>query len=421
MDTTPKGNRLHIALFGRTNVGKSTLMNFLVGQDIAITSPIAGTTTDVVEKAAELLPLGPVLFLDTAGLDDTSALAELRIGKTENIFDRADVILLVTEADAWGEYEEGVLTKARARKVPYVIVVNKTDLAAPSPDFLATLAEKGDHTVVLSAVDDGRRETALAVLKHHLLEVTPDEAIRTPSLIGDLLPPGGMAVLVVPIDLQAPKGRLILPQVQTIRDALDNDAAALIVKERELAPVLANLKSPPAIVVCDSQAILKVSADTPREIPCTTFSILFARQKGDLNAAAEGVTALDRLVPEDKILIAEACAHHPLQDDIGRVKIPRWIRQYLGADIQIDTYAGRDYPANLGQYKVIIHCGGCMLTRREMLNRIQKAREAQVPITNYGIAISFLQGVARRVLSPFPSALLAFDRKMEEARFAADR
>ncbi|MDD5171254.1 MAG: [FeFe] hydrogenase H-cluster maturation GTPase HydF, partial [Syntrophales bacterium] len=303
----------------------------------------------------------------------------------------------------------------RLRKIPHLIVINKTDLAPPAPEFMDMLRSKGEHVVSLSAINSEQREGAVESVKRHLLEIAPDDAIRTPSLIGDLLPPGGMAVLVVPIDLQAPKGRLILPQVQTIRDALDNDAAVLIAKERELAAVLDNLRHPPSIVVCDSQAILKVSADTPKEIPCTTFSILFARQKGDLSVAAEGVTVFEHLKPGDKILIAESCAHHPLQDDIGRVKIPRWIRQYLGMDVQIDTFAGRDYPDNLHQYKVIIHCGACMLTRREMLNRIQRAREAKVPITNYGITIAFLQGVARRVLSPFPSALLAFDRKRNAA------
>ena len=415
MEKTPKGNRLHIALFGRTNVGKSTLLNYLVGQDIAITSDIAGTTTDVVEKAVELLPIGPILFLDTAGLDDTSSLADLRIRKTEKIFDRSDIILIVTEPDTWTEHEESVLSKCRGKNIPFLVIINKCDLASPSPEFLNMLQKKGDRIIMISARDMDGRESNVAALKRHLLTMAPDNVIRTPSLIGDLLPPGGLALLVVPIDLQAPKGRLILPQVQTIRDALDSDAAALIVKERELLSVLSNLNSPPSIVVCDSQAILKVSADIPLQIPCTTFSILFARQKGDLNAAAEGVVAIDKLIPGDKILIAEACAHHPLQDDIGRVKIPRWLRQYLGTDIQIDTYAGRDYPDNLKQYKIIIHCGGCMLTRREMLNRIERAREAQVPITNYGITISFLQGVARRVLSPFPYALLAFERKMKKS------
>ncbi len=421
MDTTPKGNRLHIAIFGRTNVGKSSLLNYLIGQDIAITSPVAGTTTDVVEKAAELLPLGPVLFIDTAGLDDVSELAGLRLKKTEKIFDRADCILLVTEAETWTGYEDAVLAEAEKRKTPVLIVVNKTDLRPPSPAFLERLAaltvrpgEISGRVVTLSSIEPAGREAALEAVKRHLIEMAPDDFIETPSLVGDLLPPGGLAVLVVPIDLQAPKGRLILPQVQTIRDALDNDAAALIVKERELASTLALLNRKPDVAVCDSQAILKVSADVPKEIPCTTFSILFARQKGDLATAAAGAAVIKTLRPGDRVLVAEACSHHPLQDDIGRVKIPRWLRQYVGGELKIDVSAGRDYPENLSEYRLVIHCGGCMLTRREMLSRLHKARTAGVPVTNYGLAISFTQGVIRRVLSPFPSALMAFDRKTAE-------
>ena len=418
MDTTPKGNRLHIGIFGRTNVGKSSLMNFLVGQDIAITSPVAGTTTDIVEKAVELLPLGPVLFLDTAGLDDTSALSSLRLEKTQKAYDRADVILLVTEPEIWTDYEETILTEAGKRKIPTLIVINKIDLQNPSDGFIQRLKGRSERVISLSSEDWKERDRSVESLKRHLIEVSPDDYIRTPSLIGDLLPPGGLAVLVVPIDLQAPKGRLILPQVQTIRDALDCDAAVFIVKERELSPALATLNHAPDIVVCDSQAILKVSADVPNNVPCTTFSILFARQKGDIVSAAAGVTRIEELIPADKILIVEACSHHPLQDDIGRVKIPRWLRQYVGAEIQVDVSAGRDYPDNLNDYKLIIHCGACMLTRREMLNRIQRAKEAQVPITNYGIAISFLQGVVRRTLSPFPSALYAYEKRMEAIKRA---
>ncbi len=416
MDTTPKGNRLHVAIFGRTNVGKSSLLNYLIGQEIAITSPVAGTTTDVVEKAAELLPLGPVLFLDTAGLDDTSELAGPRLKKTEKIFDRADCILLVTEADAWTGYEEDVLTEAGKRKIPVLLIVNKIDLRTPSPGFLEQLREKTGRVFSVSCRDVSARDAALEVLKRHLIEMAPDDFIETPSLVGDLLPPGGIAVLVVPIDLQAPKGRLILPQVQTIRDALDNDAAALIVKERELAGILSLLNRRPDVVVCDSQAILKVSADVPKEVPCTTFSILFARQKGDLSIAAAGAAVIETLQPGDKVLIAESCSHHPLQDDIGRIKIPRWLRQYVGGELQVDVSAGRDYPENLHEYRLIIHCGGCMLTRREMLSRLHKARVAGIPVTNYGLAISFTQGVIRRVLSPFPSALLSFDKKRAEIK-----
>jgi len=410
MDTTPKGNRLHIALLGRTNVGKSSFLNMVTGQDVAITSPIAGTTTDVVEKAMELLPLGPVL----AGLDDASELSPLRQKKTTKIFDRADVAILVTEADAWGNYEDEVLAEMDTRNIPVIVVINKIDLHRPSESFLRDLKEKTSRIVPVSSLDTERLNSFLDALKQLLLDVAPDDFVQPPSLVGDLLPPGGLAVLVVPIDLQVPKGRLILPQVQTIRDALDNDAAVVIVKERELPSTLTLLNRPPDVVVCDSQAILKVSADVAQAIPLTTFSILFARQKGDLAMAAEGVAHIETLQSGDRVLIAEACSHHPLQEDIGWVKIPRWLKQYVGGDIRTDVSAGRDYPENLQDYKLIIHCGGCMLTRREMLGRMQHAREAHVPVTNYGLAISFTQGVALRTLSPFPSALLAFDRKIQE-------
>jgi [FeFe] hydrogenase H-cluster maturation GTPase HydF len=414
MDNTPKGNRLHIALMGRTNVGKSSLLNLMLGQDIAITSPVAGTTTDVVEKAMELLPIGPVLFLDTAGLDDVSELSGARLKKTAKIFDRADIIILVVEPDIWTKYEDTVLAKAQKHKIPILIVINKIDLHQPSPDWLKMLTEKTGMFLTVSCSDESQRQTYLDALKQQLLEKAPADFIGTPSLIGDLIPPGGFAVLVVPIDLEAPKGRLILPQVQTIRDILDNDAAAIVVKERELAAALANLKIPPAIVVTDSQAILKVTADVPKNIPVTTFSILFARQKSDLAVMAAGAAAIENLQPGDRILIAEACSHHALEDDIGRVKIPRWLRQYVGGDLQIDISSGRDYPNDLKNYKLILHCGGCMMNRREMLNRLRKAQESGVAVTNYGVAISFLQGVIKRSLTPFPSALAAFEKKIKE-------
>jgi len=412
VDKTPKANRLHIAIVGRTNVGKSSLLNLMLGQDIAITSPVAGTTTDVVEKAMELLPLGPVLFLDTAGLDDLSELSEARLEKTSKVFDRADIVILVTEADAWTDYEESVLAECTKRNIPVLKVINKIDRKSPSLDFLKRLTDKSRHVLSVSCRDLSFRERYLDELKRHLMEMAPADFISAQPLLGDLLSPGETAVLVVPIDLQAPKGRLILPQVQTIRDILDNDAQALVVKERELAAALANLKDPPSIVVTDSQAILKVTADVPKEIPVTTFSILFARQKGDLAEMAAGAAAIDRLQPQDRVLIAEACSHHALEDDIGRVKIPRWLRQYVGGDLQIDAACGRDYPENLKDYKLIFHCGACMMNRREMLTRLSKAREAGVPVTNYGVAISFLQGVLKRSLAPFPAALAAFEKKL---------
>ncbi len=408
MEKTPKSLRLQIGLFGRTNVGKSSFLNFVTGQDVAITSPIPGTTTDVVEKAMELLPLGPVLFLDTAGLDDNSVLSELRISKTKKIFDRSDVIILLVESQVWTEYEDDILSQAKQRNIPVIIVVNKIDLVVPTEDFKNQLSTKAAKILYCSSLDVTSRDKYINVFKQFLIEVCPDSFINPPSLIGDLLPSGGLAVMIVPIDLQAPKGRLILPQVQAIRDILDNDAAVLVVKEREYAHFLTQLKNPPNLVVCDSQVVLKMVADTPEDVKCTTFSILFSRFKGNLVEAARSAAVLNSLKANDKILIAESCSHHPIEDDIGRVKIPRWIRQFVGADIQIDVSAGRDYPENLKDYKLIIHCGGCMLTRREMLFRIQKAKEANVPITNYGVAISVVQGVIKRALSPFPAALEAY-------------
>ncbi len=410
MKTTPKSLRLQIGLFGRTNVGKSSFLNLVAGQDVAIVSAVPGTTTDVVEKSMELLPLGPVVFLDTAGMDDVSDLAELRIKKTRKIFDRSDVIILLLEPDIWTGYEDSIIAEAKKREIPVIAVVNKVDLKPVSNEFSADLRNKIGRVVFASSVDSANRDKYVNPLKRFLIEVCPEDYLHPPPLISDLVPAAGLVVLIVPIDLEAPKGRLILPQVQTIREGLDNDSVVMVVKEREYAHALANLREPPDLVVCDSQVVLKMTADTPENIKCTTFSILFSRYKGELIEAARGAAVIDSLKPGDKILIAEACSHHPIQDDIGRVKIPRWLRQYAGSDIQIDVSSGRDYPENLKEYKLIVHCGACMLTRREMLARIEKAREEKVPITNYGVAVSMVQGVIHRTLSPFPSALDAFER-----------
>ncbi len=416
MKKTPKSLRLQIGIFGRTNVGKSSFLNLVAGQDVAITSPVAGTTTDVVEKSMELLPIGPVVFLDTAGLDDRSFLAEARLKKTIKIFDRSDVIALLVEPNVWTDYEDRILDEAQERHVPPIIVVNKIDAVAPEGNFLERLRAKSERVLLCSSLDFEHRDPIVNQFKKFLIEVCPDDFLQPPPLVGDLLPPGGIAVLIVPIDLQAPKGRLILPQVQTIREALDFDASVLVVKEREYSHTLSLLQTPPHLAVCDSQVVLKMVADTPERVPCTTFSILFARNKGDLVELAKGAAVIETLKPQDKVLIAEACSHHAIEDDIGRVKIPRWIRQYVGGDLQIDVYSGRDYPDDLEEYKLIVHCGGCMLTRREMLARIQKAREAGVPITNYGLSISFSQGVIQRVLSPFPAALDSFQRELSRIR-----
>ncbi len=399
--------RLQIGIFGRTNVGKSSFLNMITGQDISIVSSVPGTTTDVVEKVMEYLPVGPVVFLDTAGIDDESQLSDERIKKTGATFGRADVFVIITENGVWGGFEQKLADEARIRKAPVIIIINKTDLKPVNVPFLDQLKSISSNVMSCSCVNAAREESARQ-FRDILTNCVPDEFLQPPALIGDLLPPGGLAVLIVPIDLQAPKGRLILPQVQTIRDALDNDASVLVVKEREYASVLSMLNRKPDIVICDSQVVLKMTADTPDDIPCTTFSILFARFKGDLIEAARGAAAIENLKKGDKVLIAEACSHHAAEDDIGRVKIPRWLRQYTGLDLEIDVCSGRDYPEDLEKYSLVIHCGACMLTRREMLSRSGGAVSRKVPITNYGVAISCLQGVIRRVLKPFPSAHEAF-------------
>lgn len=412
MDKAPKSLRLQIGIFGRTNVGKSSFLNLIASQDVAITSPTPGTTTDVVEKTMELLPIGPVVFLDTAGVDDVSALGVLRIQKTKKIFDRSDVFVLLVEPNVWTEYEDVIVKESLDRKTPIIIVVNKIDTQEASKDFIEKIKNITNNFMPCSSLAVDQREQYINQFKQDLIQVCPDGFLNPPTLIGDLVPSGGLAVLIVPIDLQAPKGRLILPQVQTIRDALDNDATVMVVKEREYRNALENLKNPPDIVICDSQVVQKMVADTPSNVKCTTFSILFSRYKGDLIEQVRGAAAIDRLKPNDKILIAEACSHHAVEDDIGRVKIPRWIRQYVGFDIQVDSCAGRDFPENLNEYKLIIHCGGCMITRREMLFRLHHAKNATIPITNYGVCISVLQGVLKRALEPFPAALDAYERAL---------
>ncbi|MBF0594667.1 MAG: [FeFe] hydrogenase H-cluster maturation GTPase HydF [Candidatus Omnitrophica bacterium] len=409
MQTTPKSLRIQIGIFGRTNVGKSSFLNMISGQDVAITSPVPGTTTDVVEKPMELLPLGPVVFLDSAGLDDMSVLGELRVERTMKALDRSDVALFLVEANVWSAAEENIVRIIKEKKKPFAVIVNKTDAVVPTDDFLRKLSSVTDKVLCVSSVSGTERNTYLNAIKQILVQLCPEDLLMPKALIGDLLPPGGLVVMVVPIDLQAPKGRLILPQVQAMRDVLDHDAAVLVVKEREYAAFLRNLKEPPALVVCDSQVVMKVVADTPPGVKCTTFSILFARFKGDLIELARGAARIGQLKAGDRVLIAESCTHHAAEDDIGRVKIPRWLRQYVGCELTVDHYAGRDYPKDLEKYQLIVHCGSCMLTRGEMMLRIQQAKERGVPVTNYGVAISFVQGVLKRALGPFPAALSAFE------------
>jgi len=406
MRKAPKSVRLQIGLFGRTNVGKSSFLNMTAGQDTAITSPVPGTTTDVVEKTMELLPIGPVVFLDTAGIDDVSTLSDLRLEKTRRVFDRSDVIILIAEAGQWGVHEDDVMTEAISREIPVVIVVNKTDLKKPEKEFMTGLKAKSDCIMACSSITDAARDEYVHLFKQNLIDVCPKDFMKPPAFIKDLVPVGGVAVLIVPIDFEAPKGRLILPQVQVIRDVLDSDASAFVVKEDRYVEFLKKLKDLPDLVICDSQVVARMVSETPEDVRCTTFSILFARNRGSLADSVKGSSAIRSLAPDDKVLVAEACSHHPIKGDIGREKIPRWLEEHIGGKLDIDVCAGRDYPEDLRPYKLVIHCGGCMITSRETAARFRKAEQQGVPITNYGVCISFLAGVLDRVISPFPECLV---------------
>lgn len=398
MNHTPKGMRLHIGLFGRRNVGKSSLLNALTRQQVSIVSDVPGTTTDPVEKPMELLPLGPVLFIDTAGIDDVGALGAMRAERTRQVFERTDLGILVAEGSSWGEFEEKILDEMAQRRTPLIVVFNKTDLSVPSS---ATTQQLKARTIasVQTVASQGK---GMPELREALIRSAPESFMEAPPILGDLIAPGAMVVLVVPIDLEAPRGRLILPQVQSIRDVLDHDSCCLVVKERELRDALDKLKNPPALVVTDSQAFLRVAGDVPAEVPLTSFSILFARLKGDLQEFVRGARAIDRLQPQSRILVLESCTHHPIGEDIGRVKIPRWVRQYTGLELEFVHRQGHDFPEDVDAYQLVIHCGSCMLNRREMMSRILRCRDSGVPITNYGVAITYSLGVLDRALSPFP-------------------
>ena len=349
----------------------------------------------------ELLPLGPVLFIDTAGIDDAGLLGEKRVAKTISVFDRTDLGIIVSNFNEWGAYESGLMEQFKNLEIPFVTVFNKIDQFPEDISIISELDSINIKYVFTSALHG----IGIQELRKLLLDSAPADFIDRPSILADLVGPGEAACLVVPIDKEAPKGRLILPQVQSIRDLLDNDSFCVVVKERELREALSRFNKPPKLIVTDSQAFLKVAADTPSEIPLTSFSILFARFQGDLNEMVRGAMAIDKLKTGDKVLIAEACSHHPIGEDIGTVKIPRWLTQYVGGKLKIDNIRGHDFPENISDYKLIIHCGACMWNRREMLNRVLKTRIAGVPITNYGLTIAYSLGIFERALQPFPGAL----------------
>lgn len=400
MNQTPMSERVHIGFFGRRNAGKSSVMNAVTGQDLAVVSDVKGTTTDPVHKSMELLPLGPVVMMDTPGIDDDGELGKLRVKKSYQALNKTDIAVLVIDGtQGASEEDRALIDRIRAKKIPFTVVINKQDLMTneKKDEIGKALGVSEDQILTVSAVDG----SGITELKEYIARL-PENDGEGKCIVRDLLNPSDIAVLVVPIDKAAPKGRLILPQQQTIRDILDGNGISVVVKETELKSTLDRLGTKPAMVITDSQAFSKVAADTPEDIPLTSFSILFARYKGSLESAVRGVTALETLKDGDKILISEGCTHHRQCDDIGTVKIPRWIREYTGKDICIETTSGTEFPDELGGYKMVVHCGGCMLNEREMKYRAACAQDQGIPMTNYGILIAYVKGILKRSVELFP-------------------
>ena len=431
MNETPSADRVHIGFFGRRNAGKSSIVNKVTGQELAVVSDVKGTTTDPVSKAMELLPMGPVVIIDTPGIDDEGHLGELRVRKAKQVLNRVDVAVLVVDATVGKtSVDEELIRIFKEKEIPYLVVYNKADLLKTkdgnpfsSENKLNqnthagtvkenSVSQKQDHEIqnteqsIYASAATGQN---IYELKERIasLAVTDELKLR---LVGDLLEPSDFAILVVPIDKAAPKGRLILPQQQTIRDVLEAGAAAIVIKEDELSNTLETLGKKPKLVITDSQVFAKVSKETPEDIWLTSFSILFARFKGNLKAAAAGAAAIDRLKDGDKILISEGCTHHRQCDDIGTVKLPRWIRNYTGKDLEFEYSSGREFPVDVTKYSLIVHCGGCMLNEREMRYRQKCALDQEIPITNYGIAIAYMQGILKRCVEMFPDVRKELDQ-----------
>ena len=408
LNDTPRSERVHIALFGMRNAGKSSIINALTNQEIAIVSEMKGTTTDPVYKAMEILPIGPCVIIDTAGLDDVGELGELRKKKTLEVLNKTNIALVVIDTSiGLTDYDKFIIDQVKSKKVPVIVVLNKNDKAFVNEELIREIKKQLDvPSVSVSAVT----KQGVKELKDKIISMIPEEEEKF-KIIGDLINPGDFVVLVTPIDKAAPKGRLILPQQQTIRDILESDAIAIVTKEHELRETLENLGKKPRIVITDSQVFLKVAADTPKDIPMTSFSILFARYKGDLVELIRGVKAVEKLKDGDKVLVSEGCTHHQQSDDIGRVKIPRWLRQITGKQIDFEYTSGVTFTEDVKRYALIIHCGACMLNRAAMLNRIESAKEFSVPIVNYGILIAYVQGILDRALEPFPLAKMLWDEE----------
>jgi [FeFe] hydrogenase H-cluster maturation GTPase HydF len=402
-----RDSKPHIGIYGRRNNGKSSLINCLAGQDIAIVSEQSGTTTDPVKKSFEITGFGPVILVDTAGIDDSGALGEKRVERTLRTLGIIDLALLVITENSWGEYEDDLLTKFRSHDIPFIIIHNKSDLQGPSEVFRHQIKyNTGTDLFEFSAVDKRNYEELIKLIK----DTIPEYSYKTPTLLGDLINQGDIVILITPIDVEAPAGRLILPQVQAIRDILDNDAVAIVLKEREVDAFLRKTAIKPALAITDSQVFIKADASIPPDIPLTSFSIMLARFKGDFDSYLKGTPKISQLRDGDRVLLLESCTHHVACDDIGRTKIPRWINNFTGKKIDYDVVAGFDViPRPISDYALVIQCGGCMITRRQLHNRLQPAIQAGIPVTNYGMAIAYVQGIYKRAIAPFTDGSKNYD------------
>lgn len=406
LNATPSSERVHIGIFGKRNAGKSSLINAITGQNLAIVSEAKGTTTDPVYKAMELLPLGPVMIIDTPGIDDEGVLGSLRIQKAYQVLNKTDIALVIIDAAVGPSAEDlRLIKRINAKKIPLLIVINKCETINEDKKTAYQALLPNGKLLFVSA----EQQLNIFELKEAIAQTVPADENKA-QIVADLLLPSDFVVLVVPIDSAAPKGRLILPQQQTIRDILEADAAAIVVKENELTNTLQNLGKRPKLVITDSQVFKKVAAETPADILLTSFSILFARYKGNLQTAVQGVTALENLEDGDKILVGEGCTHHRQCDDIGTVKLPRWIKEYTGKNPEFIFTSGTEFPLNLSPYKMIIHCGACMLNEREMQYRIKCAADQNIPFTNYGITIAYINGILKRTVEPFPQIYKLLDK-----------
>jgi [FeFe] hydrogenase H-cluster maturation GTPase HydF len=399
MATKGRESKPHIGIYGRRNNGKSSLINCLAGQDIAIVSDHAGTTTDPVKKSFEITDFGPVILVDTAGIDDSGELGQKRVDRTLQTLDTIDLALLVVTDNSWGKYEDDLISRFRENDLPYIIIHSKSDIHVPTEDFRKEIiALTGNSPFEFSSLDKRNYEELIALIRTTI----PEHSYKTPTLLGDLITYGDIVILITPIDIEAPAGRLILPQVQAIRDILDNEAVAIVLKEREVDAFLKKTNIKPALAVTDSQVFVKADASIPHDIPLTSFSIMLARFKGDFDNYLKGTPKISELKDGDRVLLLESCTHHVSCDDIGRTKIPRWITSFTGKKIEFDVVAGLDALSRpVTDYSLVIQCGGCMITRKQLHNRLQSAIKAGVPVTNYGMAIAYVQGIYERAIAPF--------------------